>query len=1217
MALRGVFPNPTGTTCYVASSLQGLFQLDSVYSFLRSHVPCERGGCLLCPLRTLEAQSALPSRSVSLLDVLEPAWALRASTDPDLALMSLRAQDEAAEFLNSLFGRECLGPDFGVQHAVVAHFSSVCSCTAVRFCRDVSSVHWPYRSFVVPSLKEPPLDLAASLPHGETSDIPNTTDLCPNLACWAPLLRRHATPFHYKDGFGLQLLRARPDGSINHAAVACPKKLRLASADYVLRAVVLHRGGSPKAGHYVCHVLRCDGAVWIVFNDGDVTQQRNASTLLTTHAYLLFYQRVRDDVVAVAPTLADPLLGASLSLPEPHPDNVVPCTQHAAAECSSGHATPPKLRRSLQVSDHVDSPADGASLFQQHVDGLFQAWRQGQQPAFDCLLALPSFLPDAPAFDDNLLPRFAQGVWQTLQWQLSIEEATQISVPFYRSTYYPLAVLMEALCWCTGAPTLLALDCFTSVLTSLFHKDLAVACPPWETRARYWTAGSAAPGCGKNPALDPFREMLQSVLAEFPHLGAGDADDSFHVQQGSTHAACLDHLRAANGYLLVASSEAQPLLCPQYPVHGTWDPAKYIALNKFLDAAYGKDVEWSTMFDRKARSKPKSAPAPAQAASSAPPPASKHTNVTFALLFQDVTFRRWRAEAEHFNPIGLTPRFIFSFSSARAPADADTSSFAHAVAYPWLRNLLVAVLKSLGPDCDVALWDVPKHAPALFHKLQRQNVDFSHRTELSATARSCLVKSSWWWLQVGLFTSVLHQLWPSGVSQTLPPVPCACQLLPEALVVGIEFCWIRFMPGIAVICTISEVDHRSWMEDAHQRWVQESRAVGIDNAVAHILRRVPRRRIEEADAQFVSADYHWENIVDRMFDLGLGIVEQTGSRFTFVKTPAADLRHEVIRRLCELRVPLWVFDVHAVACPLLSTHLKKAPFADVPLASQQPPASSDLAPPAAASCKSSQLSLALPGPPQPLLLPRSPEQPCVPTSVSLKQASLPRPLALLTLLRVVALPLLTRDELRQLLKAEGPWTSFPFSLRFRWESVVRCTYLCDCHVPGCAGKYKIVYFRCSDADFAAGSLCFQVLAAHSHPESLGTTSAGPALQAQSALCTLSSGSTGSHSVQGALFVGAALTLLRDYLRSTRDPTLPGLKFALRDMPFQSMPSDRRIVQYLNRYKRSRAALDPLLPAAKDTLAEMRVCLQDFLVEDHSNRCKPFVLGEPTLSTAGF
>ena len=938
-----------------------------------------------------------------------------------------------------------------------------------------------------------------------------------------------------------------------------------------------------------------------------------------TNAYLLFYQRVRDDVSGCGPLL---LLSLCLAPVSPFRSHIQTTwfLVHSMLQLSARLDMPPHpnchalcksvitLTLLLMVplcfsSMSMDSFKRGGRGSSQPLTIFLLSGKGSSQPLTIFLLFLLSCLTRPHLMTTCCHVSLRVCGWQTLQWQLSIEEATQISVPFYRSTYYPLAVLMEALCRCTGAPTLLALDCFTSVLTSLLHKDLAVACPPWETRARYWTAGSAAPGCGKNPALDPFREMLQSVLAEFPHSGAGDADDSFHVQQGSTHAACLDHLRAANGYLLVASSEAQPLLCPQYPVHGPWDPAKYIALNKFLDAAYGKDVEWSTMFDRKARSKPKSAPAPAQAASSAPPPASKHTNVAFALLFQDVTFRRWWAQAEHFNPIGLTPRFIFSFSSARAPADADTSSFAHAVAYPWLRNLLVAVLKSLGPGlwccslgCAQACSCSFPQVAATECGLLTQNWALRDGTVLSCQVFLVVVASR-----------PLHVRVAPALAQWSFSDLASCSLCLPAPTWGFG-CghWVLLDQIHAWDCGHLHRDRPQVLEGGRPSafFFVGFRRVGQWASTMlwlFILRRVPRRRIEEADAEFVSADYHWENIVDRMFDLGLGIVQQTG--------------------ICELRVHfVGVWLLHAVACPSTEYSPREGPICWC--AACFSAASCEFRPCAACSCLLLSthpvvFGLAICPPHVPcfcLGLQNSPA--CLPLCLW-NSASLPRPLALLQALLQCG----CFATCSQRMSSDSCWRRRALGLpslsvcASDGSSVMRCTYLCDCHVPGWNWQVQKCLLSLLTRRLRwAGSLCFQVLAAHSHPESLGTTSAGPALQAQSALCTVSSGSTGNRSVQGALFVGAALTLLRDYLRSTRDPTLPGLKLALRDVPFQSMPSDRQIVQYLNRYKRSRAALDPLLPAAKDTLAEMRVCLQDFLVEDHSNRCKPFVLGEPTLAT---
>ena len=100
---QGSFLDPSGTTCFVASTLQGLFQLGSFCSHVRSHVPCESVAYLLCPLHSIKVRIFVAGLSISLLDVVRPAWDAAFALDHDFALTSLRWQNDAAEFLNNVF----------------------------------------------------------------------------------------------------------------------------------------------------------------------------------------------------------------------------------------------------------------------------------------------------------------------------------------------------------------------------------------------------------------------------------------------------------------------------------------------------------------------------------------------------------------------------------------------------------------------------------------------------------------------------------------------------------------------------------------------------------------------------------------------------------------------------------------------------------------------------------------------------------------------------------------------------------------------------------------------------------------------------------------------------------------------------------------------------------------------------------------------------------
>ena len=138
----------------------------------------------------------------------------------------------------------------------------------------------------MPSLKEDLLDLAVALGGLEVAEIDNLVDLCPQVSCARPFSRRHAFAYEYRNSFAVNLRREKVDGSVCRSPVKIPLQVALYGRSFALRAAVLHRGGTVSSGHYLCHVPVESGKVWIVFNDGSVTENRQVSSLLSTHAYL-------------------------------------------------------------------------------------------------------------------------------------------------------------------------------------------------------------------------------------------------------------------------------------------------------------------------------------------------------------------------------------------------------------------------------------------------------------------------------------------------------------------------------------------------------------------------------------------------------------------------------------------------------------------------------------------------------------------------------------------------------------------------------------------------------------------------------------------------------------------------------------------------------------------------------------------------------------------
>ncbi len=148
------------------------------------------------------------------------------------------------------------------------------------------------------------------------------------------------------------------------------------------------------------------------------------------------------------------------------------------------------------------------------------------------------------------------------------------------------------------------------------------------------------------------------------------------MQEGTTHAAALDRLRAAGGYLAVLSAEAGPLLCPSWPTTGTWNPSTHINYYRFLDAANGGPISWETMQDSIRKG-------PVGEGTGV----LDSTNCTICFLQQQRYFTGWWAAAEAAQHVGLSACFLFGFGSAKAPGHPSLRGFAEQLAFPLLKNM--------------------------------------------------------------------------------------------------------------------------------------------------------------------------------------------------------------------------------------------------------------------------------------------------------------------------------------------------------------------------------------------------------------------------------------------------------------------------------------------------------------------------------------------------
>ena len=148
--------------------------------------------------------------------------------------------------------------------------------------------------------------------------------------------------------------------------------------------------------------------------------------------------------------------------------------------------------------------------------------------------------------------------------------------------------------------------------------------------------------------------------------------------------------------LAFINGEAGPLLCPSWATTLRWEPSAYINLSKFLDAAGGGAFQWETKNDRGIKRKGATPDEDERGANDIP-----RTNVVFALFQQVSIFTDWWAKAESSHPIGLAPRFLFSFASSRPPTHARHARFVQQIAFTVFADVWRQLLRVLGPRVPV------------------------------------------------------------------------------------------------------------------------------------------------------------------------------------------------------------------------------------------------------------------------------------------------------------------------------------------------------------------------------------------------------------------------------------------------------------------------------------------------------------------------------------
>ncbi len=596
--LRGCLRNE-GNTCFLNAALQATFNCDAVLSLLSSSW-CEDAHPSLALWKQTEEESRPASNIRKMVDwkVLVESFGMRWG-----------AQSSAGEFLHLLLAEAAReSPQFkassGVQMRKSLEERFLCDCSLPDHLRVLVAEQSVSEAAIQLDLGkgDGPASLQRLLGELELPDmVTDARRRCP--ACgtegqvsesWGVVSTSHLVCLciaRQQAGQGARWVQ-------NNRAVLIEPSVMLGQRAYQVQAIVEKLGREADSGHYVCWCA--SRSKWARYDDDRVEVHDSLPESVRHGAVVVLLEAMEGSPGAIARELQG---GAARDLPESVSSEALACVQVGAAQADAGlqdvsaagadtqsaivpaaqglpaHGLPPNAPGGAIETRKL--PASTADRFHKDVGTLLELWL-ARQNWRSHLRDMPMFLASegADALEDAAA-RFQAGARAWLNLPLSVESAAHVQMPFWECTCYPLAVVMGALSKCTGTPALLYMDAFMTLATSLIHKDVSVRNAHFRSRARFWSIATAAPGCGKNPALDPLKAILISVMKKFEHLAPGSAASRFHCQQASTHAAAIDRLRKAKGHLYIGTAEGGPLQCPSWPTQGTWDQARFINFQFF------------------------------------------------------------------------------------------------------------------------------------------------------------------------------------------------------------------------------------------------------------------------------------------------------------------------------------------------------------------------------------------------------------------------------------------------------------------------------------------------------------------------------------------------------------------------------------------------------------------------------------------------------------
>ena len=899
MGDRSTFIN-SGKTCYISAFLQAMFHCNGLLACIRTHTSpqlCEKKDCELCALAVIEEASREPGASLTtrLMKSVCKKAGLRWNEQQDVL-------DLLRHILTVILEGHASDKQRWLNHCawdktVTISFMQDCEGKCKRQSHETSAN-------LAATLTVPPDSESCDLAQlfGELHDdeqIGDSKGVCE--VCHTRVSRSTSTTWDLKgDICMMHLNRGLNAADLTHRKVQFDFDSFCGDSSYILKAVVLHLSNVASQGHYVCFTRSPTG--WYLFDDTNVSSHSGLPENAYTHCVLLAYEKTAtmmidsgsdSDVFEVArpnPVKTDPgLEGQKGDRP-----TIPKASSKPSSATASGVIQAPAKKDINKAATHVQEPSDQkgnrptnipseppkpsptpasgvpqspgkphrsdtflgdfvdeAAILEGHVVELLDTFVRPGGNADACrqfLASLPMYTGIALTADlEASVFSFRAGLVSMLKPYIGSKQAVEITIPSQRCCVYPLVVLFEAMSRATSMPSAFYLDSFFALMSSLMHKEICADVSGFESRSRYWVVGTAEPGSGKSPAMNPLRDLLFKVLCDSEDLAPGVRSSRFHMQEGTTHWVALDRLKQASSYLLIASAEAGPMLCPSWPTSATWNQATHINYQRFLDAANGGPIPWETKNDRAKVGKDDDIDENAEATGG-----FERTNVVIVFFQQLKWFANWWARSEAAHHVGLASRFLFTFGMSSPPGYPQYRAFTEKVAFPIISNIFKAVLETLGPRVpmtehnNLRCWKCHESMQNFVFNLRTLCHDFSKNANMGGITVDGLNKCSYWIAQVSLYSSILEQLLPP-ILQRNPAVALIPHLSSSSLILAADFFWRRYLFGLSVLDV--DIGEQAWLNQTRQGKLKPLTSMNslaarlLRGSTAHVLRMMHLRRL--------------------------------------------------------------------------------------------------------------------------------------------------------------------------------------------------------------------------------------------------------------------------------------------------------------------------------------------------------------------------------------